>query len=434
MAEVDTAWVHLYGKTVGAVVWDNDRGRALFEYDAEFCSGELNPSPVVMKTALSKVYQFGLNRETFWGLPGLLADALPDKFGNAIIDQWLSAQGRSLSSFTPIDRLCYVGSRGMGALEFTPTTREKALSQSVEVEVAALVELAQEIMSARGEFNADLGRTEDEAKKGLSDILRVGTSAGGARPKAIIAMNKEGAIRSGQVAAPKGFSHWLIKFDGVNDIELGKPQNYGQIEYAYHLMAKDFGINMTECRLLEENGRAHFMTKRFDRKGNDKVHMQTLCGIAHYDFNMPGAYSYEQTLSVMRVLELPASDMDQLIRRMIFNVVFRNLDDHTKNISFLMDEAGAWSLSPAYDVTYAHNPAGRWTDRHQMSINGKRDGFTRSDIEGVGKLTRVKNTKVLVDKALSIAANWPKYAKSAGLIKKETVEAIGKELLTEMKP
>jgi serine/threonine-protein kinase HipA len=425
-----TAVIKLWGKEIGAVTW-LDAGYAIFEYMPEFTRSGRDISPIHMPINPRGESRFmfpALNKDTFMGLPGLLADSLPDKFGNAIIDEWLARQGRSRDSFNPVERLCYIGSRGMGALEFTPTIKTR-LDKAMPVEIAELVELTQSVMSQRKQiqldFNADDEQTNEAA---LLDILRIGTSAGGARPKAIIAINdKNNHVLSGQTDVPEDYDYWLLKFDGVDDIELGKPQNYGRIEYAYYQMAKAAGIEMSESRLLEENGRAHFMTRRFDRiKVNQqykKQHMQSLCGIAHYDYNMAGAYSYEQAFAVMREMRLPKSAALQQYKRMLFNVFARNQDDHTKNIAFLMDETGQWSLSPAYDVTYSHNPAGSWTNQHQMSINGKRDNFSRQDLISVGNNISLPNPGKTIDEIKDAITQWPKHAKQAG-IKKALVENI----------
>ncbi|MDH3997363.1 MAG: type II toxin-antitoxin system HipA family toxin [Desulfuromonadales bacterium] len=423
-----TAYIKLWGEIVGAVSW-RDAGYAEFEYDASFLQKRLNLSPVAMPVDEAvrgdAIYAFpGLSKETFMGLPGLLADALPDKFGNKIIDAWLARNGRDVKSFTPVERLCYMGRRGMGALEFSPAL-SSGKEESVPVEIARLVELAQAITTEREGFSAKLGDDECENTDALLDILRVGTSAGGARAKAVIAMNSKGDIRSGQTKAPKGYSYWLLKFDGVDDLELGATQGYGRIEYAYALMARAAGINISECKLLEEGGRAHFMTKRFDRVNGEKLHMQSLCGIAHYDFNLAGAYGYEQVFAVMRKLRLPKAEAAQQFRRMVFNVVSRNQDDHTKNIAFLMDKSGQWRLSPAFDVTYAHNPQGRWTHNHQMTINGKQGDFTLSDFERVGQSIGLNNSLEIVAEIVQVVSQWPKYAKETdvGAVETEKVGA-----------
>ena len=424
--KVDTAIVRLWGDVVGAVSWLDDRAFGIFEYDQNFVKKGLDVSPIHMSLEAARKgdarFSFpSLNKDTFLGLPGMLADALPDKFGNSIIDAWLSRHGRENTSFSPVERLCYTGKRGMGALEFSPTVKGK-YDTPVSVEIAELVELAQQLMQERKALDVHLGETERENADAILDILRVGTSAGGARPKAVIAMNDKGDVMSGQATVPKDYTYWLLKFDGVTDLELGEPlgegSSFGRIEYAYYLMAKAAGINMTECRLLEENGRAHFMTKRFDRINGQKQHMQTLCGIAHYDFNMAGAYSYEQAFEVMRKLRLSKADATEQYRRMVFNIVGRNLDDHTKNISFLMGRDGDWKLSPAYDVIYSHNPAGKWTNQHQMSVNGKRDHITKQDLIAVGESISLSKPEDIINDVLAAVEDWPEYAKDASINQK----------------
>ena len=422
---VDTALVKLWGHTAGAVSWLPQRQLAVFEYDRAFLKLGLDLSPVHMSitdaTGGDGIYSFaGLNRDTYRGLPGLLADCLPDKFGNNIIDAWLARKGRTAASFSPLERLCYTGSRGMGALEFSPAINTRRTEQSVPVEVDELVNLAQQISRERNQLQVELAFDQSQAAAqgnadAMLDILRVGTSAGGARPKAIIAMNEQGQVRSGQVTAPAGYRYWLLKFDGVDDLELGKPGGYGRIEYAYYQMARAAGIEMVESRLLEEGNRAHFLTRRFDRIDTgtgpvEKVHMQSLCGIAHFDFNMPGAYSYEQAFGVMRKLRLSRAEAEQQYRRMVFNVLSRNQDDHTKNIAFLMDHDGKWRLSPAFDLTYAHNPAGVWTSQHQMTINGKRDHFTLDDLLAVGHSISLPRSKDVVAEVADAVSRWPEFA------------------------
>ncbi|HFB65862.1 MAG TPA: type II toxin-antitoxin system HipA family toxin [Aeromonadales bacterium] len=430
--KIDTALVSLWGQTVGAVSWLAEQGYAVFEYDTEFLNSNLDISPIHMsleqaRKGDARFFFPHLNKHTFLGLPGLLADALPDKFGNSIIDTWLARQGRSGADFSPVERLCYTGKRAMGALEFSPSIIKK-YNKTVAVDVDELVNLAQEIMTQRSALNVNLGDTEKQHADAIYDILRVGTSAGGARPKAVIAMDKKGHILSGQADVPPGYDYWIIKFDGVNDLELGTPAGYGRIEYAYYQMALAAGITMSECRLLQENGRAHFMSKRFDRhnsqRGEGKVHMQSLCGIAHYDFNMAGAYSYEQAFMIMRKLRLTKAEAKQQYRRMVFNVIARNQDDHTKNIAYLMQNSqlqnkGQWSLSPAFDVTYSHNPAGQWTNQHQMSVNGKRDHFTRADLVTVGRSISLSRPEKIIDEVKESVRQWPKFAKIAQLNNKQ---------------
>jgi serine/threonine-protein kinase HipA len=413
------AWVRLWDRVVGAVAWDEANAIATFEFDRDFLGENLDIAPIHMSLVDAQrgdaIYAFpALNRETFMGLPGLLADALPDRFGNNIIDAWLARNGIAPDDFSPLERLCYTGRRATGALEFAPTLNAR-IEESTPVEIAELVSLAQSVTSDRASLDTELGADSHGDRDALLDILRVGTSAGGNRPKAVIAINEAGHVLSGQLDAPPGYDHWILKFDGVDDIELGSPKGYGRIEYAYYLMARDAGIAMTECRLHEENGRAHFMTRRFDRDTGGKLHMQTLCGVAHYDFNAAGAYAYEQAFTVMRRLRLPQSDTVEQFRRMVFNVVARNQDDHTKNIAFLMGRDGRWSLSPAYDVTYSHNPAGVWTNRHQMTVNGKRDEFAAEDLIVVGDALGISRPADIVAEIVAVVADWPRYARDAGV-------------------
>ncbi len=419
---VNIAEVRLWNKTVGAVLWaDNDY--AIFEYDSAFIKTGLNIAPFTMPLPQSGEQRFifsGLNRDTFYGLPGLLADSLPDSYGNSLIDAWLAQHGRPITSITPIERLCYTGDRGMGALEFKPATRELH-SKSQALDVTELVTLASAVLAKRQKLTANFGKNKKDA---LLDIIRVGTSAGGARAKAVIAYNeKTKEVRSGQIGSLRGFEYWLIKFDGVSNTLLGDPEGYGLIEYAYYKMATACDIIMMPSMLFHENNRSHFMTRRFDRQNNDKIHMQTLCAIAHYDYKKPGAYSYEQAFQVMRMLSLPYGEMEQLFRRMVFNVIARNQDDHTKNISFLMDKNGRWSLSPAYDMTYAYSPAGDWTKFHQMSINGKIDGITRKDLLAVARQVHIKRPDTIIDEINAAAASWNKIASDIG-VKKQQINAI----------
>ena len=406
--------VNLWGRTIGAVSLDDDAASATFEYDAAFTRSGIEVAPLMMPLSRS-LYSFpSLQSETFHGLPGLLADSLPDRFGNALIDAWLARSGRMPESFNAVERLCYTGSRGMGALEYAPATRLDAPG-SFHIEVDKLVALASEVLTHRKNLQ---GWLHEEGKKtALQNILRVGTSAGGARAKAVIAWNPQtNEVRSGQVKTGRGFEYWLMKFDGVSgnkDKELEDPKGYGAIEYAYYRMAVDAGITMSSCRLFEENGRRHFMTKRFDRlEGGGKLHMQSLCGLAHYDFNQAGAYGYEQALQVIRRLGLPMSAIEEQFRRMVFNIVARNQDDHVKNIAFLMDKSGNWSLSPAFDMTYSYQPGGKWTSSHQMTMNGKRSGFTLEDFKMCAKSASMKRgrAETIIEEVRNIVAKWRDYA------------------------
>jgi len=413
------AEVRLWGRTIGAVSLEDGEEVAAFEYDPAFAQSGIEISPITMPLS-RRVHRFPeLSRTTFYGLPGLLADSLPDKFGHVLIDAWLATQGRQPDSFNVIERLCYTGERGMGALEFAPATGPKA-RRAGRVQIDSLVELASEILTHRNTLQASFANESSE--QAMADILRVGTSAGGARAKAVIAWNPAtNEVRSGQLAADEGFEHWLLKFDGVSgnrDKELEDPQGYGVIEYAYYRMARDCGIDMSECRLFEENGRRHFMTRRFDRPASGgKLHMQSLCALAHYDFNLAGAYGYEQALLVIRQLGLPMQAIEQQFRRMVFNIVARNQDDHVKNIAFLMNKAGEWSLAPAFDMTYSFNPSGAWTARHQMTLNGKRDDFVLEDFKACAKAASMKRgrAETILAEVQDIASRWTDYAEEAGV-------------------
>ena len=413
------AEVKLWGRTIGAVALGKDQSVADFEYAPEFVHSDIQVSPLMMPLS-SRVFRFPeLSRQSFHGLPGMLADSLPDTFGNALIDAWLATQGRSPHSFNAVERLCYTGPRGMGALEFAPTNGPKS-KISNKVQVDQLVVLASEVMSSRSDLSVSFGSREKESA--LRDILRVGTSAGGARAKAIVAWNRESnEVRSGQVNAGDGFTYWVLKFDGVSgnrDKELDDPQGYGVIEYAYHKMATDAGIIMNECRLLEENGRQHFMTRRFDRTDDGgKLHMQSLGALAHFDYNLAGAYSYEQAILVIRQLGLPMDVIEEQFRRMAFNIIGRNQDDHVKNIAFLMNKAGAWSLAPAFDVVYSYAPEGLWTSSHQMTMNGKRDNFGLEDFKACAKTASMKRgrAETIIKEVRSVIARWRDYAEEVGV-------------------
>ncbi len=413
------AEVKLWGKTIGAVSWDDTTQSANFEYTQKFAESRIEIAPLMMPLS-QEIYNFAaLPKPTFRGLPGLLADSLPDDFGNALINAWLAREGRDRSSFNPVERLCYTGSRGMGALEYIPA-QGPIDSTSKPIEIDALVNLASNILAERNRH----GWSFDDSKleESLTDILQVSTSAGGARAKAIIAWNaKTNEVRSGQVKAEKGFSYWLLKFDGVSiykDKKLDDPAGYGLIEYAYYKMALAAGIEMTECRLLKENGRNHFMTKRFDRTDQgQKIHMQSLGAMEHFDFKQTGAHSYEQALRTIRKLEMPMERIEEQFRRMAFNIIGRNQDDHVKNISFMMGQSGRWNLSPAYDVTYSYNPTGDWTASHQMSLNGKCDDFTIEDFWASAKNASMKRGRAdeIINQVQQAVSEWESYAIEAGV-------------------
>ena len=409
---VDVAKESMFGIPVGTFNWDSRYEVARFEYDHSFIGLGIEPSPLMMPVQEGRVYSFAnLGRDTYQGLPGMLADSLPDTYGRALFDRWLALTGRT--SGNPIESLCFLGKRCMGALEFEPAT-DLSYNPHMKIEIDRLVEVAREALTEKSAFGTNLN---DDRKAAVAEILRLGTSAGGQRAKAIIAYNKEtGEVRSGQVEAPEGFDYYIIKLDGVSaKAGFRETENYGRLEYSFYKLAKACGIEMTECFIIEENGRAHFLTKRFDRKDGKKVHMQTLCGIAHFDYRLHRAYSYEQAFNVMRALRLSYAEARQMFRRMVFNVMIRNQDDHTKNISFLMEEDGKWHLSPAYDMGYAYNPNGGWTATHQMSINGKYDDITRNDLLTFASQNNIKDATSIIDEVCEATSHWESIAKDCGV-------------------
>ena len=410
---VEFAKVRLWGHMLGAVAWNEIRNIAVFEYDHNFIKQGLNVSPLMMPLG-KELYAFPeLGRKTFQGLPGMLADTLPDKFGNRLIELWLEENGRSLKTFSPVERLCYMGKRGMGALEFQPYHGPE-IGKSEPIEISEMVKLANKILYHKEGLSENFLKDKHEA---IKSIIRIGTSAGGNRPKAVIAYNPEtGEVRSGQVDVPKGFEPWLLKFDGVEGEVLGNTGGYGRVEFAYYKMAIAAGIKISPCFLLEEGGRAHFMTKRFDRtESQEKIHMQSLCAMAHYDFNESGLHSYEQALNVIIRLNLGHEDLQEMYRRMLFNVMARNQDDHTRNFSFLMNKEGIWRLAPAYDLIWSYNPEGAVTFAHQMSIAGKRDNFTLDDLKKPAKTYGIKDASKIMEKVAMAVSLWSKFAEEAGL-------------------
>lgn len=407
-----TANVKIWNVPVGAIAWNDSTGVGSFEFEPSFLKRNWDIAPLMMPLAEAKnrIFTFAEHRNSgaFKGLPGLLADVLPDKYGHAVMNTWLTRQGRPTGSLNPVEMLCFIGKRGMGALEFEPPD-PKGTSTATKLEISSLVYVANEILMGRKDFSTNLTVNEEKA---LLDILKIGTSAGGARAKAVIAYNREtGEVRSGQADTSKGFSHWLIKFDGVTDRQFGTSYGYGRVEMAYHLMALDSEIEMTECRLLEENGRAHFMTRRFDREPNlGKLHFQSFCAMRHFDFNDIQDYSYEQLFETLRMLGLPYPQAEQLFRRMVFNVISRNCDDHTKNFGFIMDQTGSWKLSPAFDVCHSYRPGSSWVSQQSLSINGKRQNITRHDLLEVAKRMNIKKAANIIGQLNEIVKNWPKYA------------------------
>ncbi len=409
----NNAIIKLWDQVVGAIAWSETEQIGRFEFEPEFLNGIWDIAPLTMplESSRNRVYDFPENARrdsSFRGLPGLLADMLPDKYGNALINAWLATQGRPSNELNPVETLCFIGSRGIGALEIQPATG-KEFKRSSPLELDGLISMANKILDTRNNFQTSLSSGEQMV---LTEILQIGTSAGGARAKAIIAFNeKTKEVRSGQVKAQNGFGYWIIKFDGVEDSQFGTSKGYGRVEMAYHLMAKDAGIEMSECRLLEENGRAHFMTKRFDRddEGN-KIHMQSLHALRHFDFNMVGYYAYEQLFETMRMLRLTYPQAEQMFTRMVFNILSRNCDDHTKNFAFLMDRNGNWHLSPAFDICHAYRPGSTWVNSQSMTLNGKRDNITKLDFLAVAHRMNIKNAKNIIAAISGVVDNWNQYA------------------------
>jgi serine/threonine-protein kinase HipA len=417
---ITTAFVKLWGDRVGAVAWNPATGLASFEYEPRFIEKQIDLSPLKMPIANAKgrIFSFPELRDlnTFKGLPGLLADTLPDAYGNQLINTWLVQNGRPENSMNPVEMLCFIGNRGMGALEFEPA-QLKASTRATDLEIRGLVDITQKILNRREGFETNLNDTEQQA---LIDILKVGTSAGGARPKAIIAYNeKTGQIKSGQTLAPKGFEHWLIKLDAVSDAQYGASVGYGRVEMAYYLMAKACDIEMMECRMIEENGRAHFMTKRFDREnGAEKHHIQTLCAMQHYDYTQTRSYSYEQLFQTMRLLQLPYTAAEELYKRMVLNVLARNCDDHSKNFAFRLKQNSSWELTPAYDISHAYRPGSDWVSQHNLSINGKRTDFVMDDFLFIAKQMNIKKAKKIISNTQEIVNNWNYFADKTGVEEK----------------
>jgi serine/threonine-protein kinase HipA len=430
---VDVAEVKIWGELIGAVRWDEGQQLASFEYDPRFIQKGWDLSPIKMPIGNgARIYRFpelkkGKNdsEDTFRGLPGLLADALPDRYGNQLINIWLTQQSRPANSMNPVEQLCFIGARAMGALEFEPAQMPKNPGV-FDIEIDSLVEVAHKILSKKESFQTNLTHNEQQA---LTEILKIGTSAGGARPKAVIAYNeKTGEVKSGQTNTSKGFEHWLLKLDGVSDAQFGESLGWGRIEYAYYQMATAAGIDMMESKLLEENGRAHFMTKRFDREGNNiKHHMQTLCGIQHFDYNQMNAFSYEQLFQTMRMLRLTYPAAEQMFRSMVFNVLAKNCDDHTKNFAFILKKGERWALAPAYDLCYAYDATNVWVNQQTLSVNGKSNNFNKQDLVAVAEQMNIKKPLIIIEEIQEVINQWPKFANESGVPKSKT-QAIEKTL------
>lgn len=409
---------------VGAVSFNTETGLGAFEYDKGFLKTGIELSPLHLPLR-DGIYTFpGLDKQTFKGLPGMIADSLPDDFGNAVLDAWVASQGRTPNDITPLQRLQYTGKRGMGALEFHPATNERGFSQSRSIQIGDLVKIAQEILDDREQFAITLNADGHEDRDSMLALLSVGMSAGGARPKAVLAFNEDFTeVRSGQIDVEAGFTHYLMKFDGVNEYHrdkqtFGDPMGFGCMEYVYSIMAKKCGINMMPCKLLNEGQRRHFITQRFDRRGNEKIHVQTLNGLAHVNYKEPGSYSYAQIFGVARQLRLPATDAEQLFRRMVFNIVARNHDDHSKNFAFLMNENNKWQLAPAYDIAFSYKPGSKWVNSHWMGLNGKRDNFDRNDFKSLSQVSPMFTPKYIdnvIDEVIEVVSHWPQLAAEQGV-------------------
>ena len=431
---VDVAEVKIWNELVGAVRWDESQQLGYFQYDSQFLQKAWDLSPIKMPLELGgRIHSFpelrkarGETEDAFKGLPGLLSDALPDKYGNKLINIWLAQQGRPENSMNPVEKLCFIGTRGMGALEFEPTSI-KTRAYTYALEMDSLVAVAQKMLNERETFLTQLNQDDEKA---MMDILKIGTSAGGARPKAVIAYNpKTKEVRSGQGKVPQGFELWLLKLDGVSGELFGESSGWGCVEYAYYLMAQDCGIDMSECQLLEENGRAHFMTQRFDREGNTRHHIQSLCGIQHYDFNDMYGYSYEQLFQTMRILRLTYPEAEQMFRRMVFNVLATNYDDHTKNFSFMLKKDGEWRLAPAYDLCFSFDPTNHWVNKQTLSVNGKRLDITKEDLLTIAKDNNLKKGKTILEEINAVVKNWKTYAEQAQ-VRKDLTERIHNNLNT----
>lgn len=425
---VDVALVKIWGEFVGAVRWDENQQLGYFQFDEKFIRKGWDLSPIKMPIENgAQIYSFPELRkgrveteDTFKGLPGLLADTLPDRYGNRLINAWLAKQGRAENSMNPVEKLCFMGARGMGALEFEPAQINNN-KQSFTLEINSLIEAAKRILNQRESLLTKIDKNEEKA---LMDILKIGTSAGGARPKAVIAYNqKTNEVKSGQGNVPKGFEHWLIKLDGVDGAQFGESNGWGRVEYAYYLMAKASGIEISESKLMEENGRAHFMTKRFDREENVKHHTQTLCGIQHFDYNDMFGYSYEQVFQTMRKLRLTYPEAEEMFRRLVFNVLATNYDDHTKNFSFILKKGEKWRLAPAYDICFAYDETNHWVSQQTLSINGKRKNISKADMLTIAKDNSIKKGEAIIEEINTVIKSWEKFASQAN-VRKDLQEKI----------
>lgn len=408
--------VFLWGTNIGMLSLPDDSRFAAFEYSSDFLASSIEIAPFTMPLS-NKVFSFpALSLDTFKGLPGIFSDSLPDRFGNKVINAWLSRQGREADSLNPLERLCYTGKRGMGALEYEPALGFNS-TRLEKIDINELVELSRVVLADRESFSINVEKDRQELLK----LVQVGTSAGGARAKALVAWNKKtNEMKSGQIDAGDGFDYYLVKFDGVSgngDHGVADSTGFCNIEYSYYLMARECGINISDSELYRENGRSHFITKRFDRNPDGKLHMLTLGGMKHFDFNNPGVNSYEQCSMAIMDLGLGSESVEELYRRMCLNIVARNNDDHVKNISFLMDRRGKWRLSPAYDITFSYRPDSTWVNKHQMTMNGKREGFLLEDFIDSALNMNIKKRKALeiLEQVESTAKCYKSFAEKANI-------------------
>ncbi len=433
---MDVASVKYREQDVGAVSFDTETGIGSFEFEPRFVRTGIELSPLKMPLSRS-IYSFPeADPNVFHGLPGMIADSLPDDFGNAVLDAWMANQGRSTADITPLERLKYTGQRGMGALTYHPAIRRRGLNTSQPIEIESLVCVAQEILDTRAQFRVDLGEQGQEDEEAMLALLSVGVSAGGARPKAVLAFNDDFTqVRSGQADVPDGFTHFIMKFDGVSEHNrdkeaFGDPMGYGAMEYVYHLMATACGIDMMPCRLLNEGDRRHFITQRFDRDGNEKRHVQTLNGLAHISYKQAGSYSYAELFATARELGLGSDAAMQILKRLVFNIVARNHDDHSKNIAFMLDDKGDWRLAPAYDLAYSYRPGSHWVSSHWMKLNGKRDDFVREDFYSLEKLSPLFSKRTIdrtIDETTEHVSRWNDLAAEHS-VPSPLLKTVGKNL------
>jgi serine/threonine-protein kinase HipA len=395
-----------HGQFVGVCDYAPLTGKVFFQYSPDFLKTGTQLSPLLMPLE-NRVFDFDervYNPQTYRGLPPLIADSLPDDFGNKMLLQWLMKNNISQNALHPLEKLCYIGKRGMGALEYEPAFEREDFNG--DISIADLLTVANDIYFRKIDEAIPL----NDYTQSLSTLLRIGSSVGGARAKALIAINeKTQEVKAGDIIQGEDFEYYLIKFDGLKDGKEIVPGGYGILEYIYHKMATQSKIEMTECKLLTENGRSHFLTKRFDRKGGKKIHVSTLCGMAGVDFRQPNLIGYEDVFRILNLLNMDYTQKEQLFRRMVFNVLAFNHDDHTKNISFIY-EGGKWRLAPAYDLIFAFDPENYWLKNHNLSINGKTNNITADDILNVGDKFGIKKKERILAGIREVVRNFKHYA------------------------